>query len=153
MVSNSIHMTPASSKLPYLTLLITGMAIILFSTAGVAHMMGWGANVTEDADGILVPQQAVAAKSTGVYASRRCPECGVVVSMQRIQGRDETALRTTGDARAGNPEGTPGKMSGRYAITIRMSDGSIRVIDDANPPQWRTGERLIVIGGGKPAYP
>jgi len=145
-------MSPASSKLPYLTLLIAGMAIILFSTAGVAHMMGWGANVTEDADGILDPQQAIAAKSTEVYTRRKCPECGVIVSMQKMQSHDE-ALRTTGDARAGNPEATPGKMSGRYAITIRMSDGSIRVIDDTNPPQWRTGERLIVIGGGKSAYP
>lgn len=153
MVSNSIHMAPATHKLPYLGLLIAGVAIILFSTAGVAHMMGWGATVTEDADGILAPQQAVATKSTEVYARRRCPECGVIVSMQRIQDRDEAALQTTGDPRAGNPDGTHGKVSGRYAITIRMSDGSIRVIDYTNPPQWRTGERLIVIGGGQPAYP
>lgn len=154
MVSNSIHMMPASIKLSHLTLLITGMAIILFSTAGIAHMMGWNANVTDDAAGILPPQQAVPAKSAKAYARRRCPECGVIVSMQKIQDRDDApVIQTAGGARAGNPDEVSGKLSSRYAITIRMSDGSIRVIENANPPQWRTGERLIVIGAGKSVSP
>jgi outer membrane lipoprotein SlyB len=38
-----------------------------------------------------------------------------------------------------------------YEIIVRMADGSSRVIDDANPARWRTGERLIVIGGVRPS--
>ena len=35
--------------------------------------------------------------------------------------------------------------------SIRMADGSRRVINDANPESWRAGERLMVIGGVKPS--
>jgi hypothetical protein len=34
-----------------------------------------------------------------------------------------------------------------YEITIRMQDGTMRVIQDANPAQWRRGEPLTVIAG------
>ena len=32
-------------------------------------------------------------------------------------------------------------------ITIRLMDGSSRVIADPNPAQWRPGERVMVIDG------
>ena len=35
----------------------------------------------------------------------------------------------------------------RYDITVRMRDGSIRVIEQAGPANWRVNERLILIGG------
>jgi hypothetical protein len=37
-----------------------------------------------------------------------------------------------------------------HEFIVRMADGSRRVINDANPESWRTGERLMVIGGVKP---
>jgi len=36
---------------------------------------------------------------------------------------------------------------------VRIADGSRRVINDANPASWRTGERLVVIGGGEAVEP
>lgn len=50
-------------------------------------------------------------------AKQRCPECGMIVS---IRGTE---------------------------VVVRMANGSISVIRDANPARWRTGERMMVIAG------
>jgi hypothetical protein len=39
------------------------------------------------------------------------------------------------------------RPSGSYAITIRLRDGSMRVITDAHPAKWRPGERVTLIAG------
>ena len=67
-------MKTQAGKFSYLPLLITGIAVILFSTAGVARMLGWGLSSTGDSDDI-----EVSATSDG-GARPRCPECGVIVS-------------------------------------------------------------------------
>ncbi|OGA22276.1 MAG: hypothetical protein A3I02_04475 [Betaproteobacteria bacterium RIFCSPLOWO2_02_FULL_67_26] len=104
-----------------LPLLISGIAVILFSTAGFARMMGWGLTSTGDSGDILALAQAAPAPTASEARARpKCPECGVIVS-------------TRG-----------------YEITIRMADGSSRVINEAYPARWRTGERLIVIAGTDP---
>ena len=108
-------MKAQADKSSYLPLLITGIAVILFSTAGFARMMGWGLNSTGDSADI-----EVSAKSDG-GAKPRCPECGVIVSTRN------------------------------HEITVRMADGSSRVIEDANPARWRAGERLMVIAGTDPS--
>ena len=111
-------MKTQTGKSSYVPLLITGIAVILFSTAGIARMLGWGLSSTGDSDDI--PTLEVSATSEG-GARPRCPECGVIVSTRSNE------------------------------ITVRMADGSSRVIDDANPARWRTGERLMVIAGTNPS--
>jgi outer membrane lipoprotein SlyB len=39
------------------------------------------------------------------------------------------------------------KSTKSYAITVRLDDGSSRVIDEANPPMWRPGDRVKVSNG------
>ena len=113
-------------------MLITGIAVILFSTAGIARMMGWGANSTADSGDILERDQSATALATGKARARsRCPECGVIVSVREIERHDDD--------------------TGSYEFTVRMADGSKRVIDDVNPARWRPGERLIVIDGAHPS--
>ena len=112
---NGRNMKTQAGKFSYLPLLITGIAVILFSSAGVARMLGWGLSSTGDSDDV-----EVSAKSDG-GARPRCPECGVIVSTR------------------GNE------------FTVRMADGSSRVIEDANPARWRAGERLMVIAGTEPS--
>lgn len=119
-------------------LLITGIAVVVFSTAGIARMMGWGPNSVDDTGNLLAGDQASRAPGTGeARAGPRCPECGMIVSVREIEGRgyrDESRV----------------KPARKYEFAVRMADGTSRVIEDANPARWRTGEHLIVIGGATP---
>ena len=140
-------------KSSYLPLLITGIAVILFSTAGIARMMGWGPNSTGDSGDILTLDQAASVPARSeARAKPRCPECGVIVSMREIQRHDEdSGPGAAGGVTAGNRDATRVKSTRSYEIIVRMADGSRRVIHDAKPASWRTGESLIVIGGVKPS--
>ena len=126
-----------------LPLLITGIIVVLFSTAGFARMMGWGPGSTGESDGILAFDQA---------APSKCPECSVIVSMREIAGRDEDSGRgAEGSMTAGYHDRLRVAAVGRYEITIRQSDRSDRVINLASSARWRPGERVIVIDGAPPS--
>jgi hypothetical protein len=141
--------TDTSSWLP---LLITGLAIILFSTAGIARMMGWGPGSTVDSDDILAPDRALPVLTGEARVQSRCPECGMIVSMQKIESPDgASGPGATDGVAAGNRGETRVKSTERHEIIVRMADGSSRVIDDANPSRWRLGQRLIVIAGAGPS--
>ena len=114
---NGRNMKTQSEQSFWLPLLITGIAIVLFSIAGMARMLGWGMNSTGVSDDIEVS----ATSDDG--AGPRCPECAMIVS------------------------------KGDNEIIVRMADGSSRVIEDANPARWRTGERLMIIAGANPSPP
>jgi hypothetical protein len=146
-------MKTESNKASYLALLITGFAIVLFSTAGIARIMGWGPGSTEDSDDIVALDQAPPL-ADGARAGRRCSECGVIVSMREVGRHDEdTGPGAAGEATAGNRGELRAYEPRHYEIVVRMSDGSSRVIDHASPARWRTGERLIVIAGTEPSRP
>lgn len=148
-------MKTESNKASYLALLITGFAIVLFSTAGIARIMGWGAGSTEDPEDIVALDQAAPVPPAGgARAGARCPECGVIVSMREISGHaDDSGPGAAGEATAGNRGELRVYAPRRYEIMVRMADGSSRVIDHASPARWRTGERLIVIAGTDPSRP
>lgn len=115
------NMKTQAEKPSCLALLVTAIAIVLFSSAGLARMMGWGSNGSEASGDVVAHDQGAAVTGTGVArAGPRCPECAMIVSV----GSDK--------------------------ISVRMADGSSRVLNDANPARWRTGERLIVIAGTGP---
>ena len=106
----------------------------------------------------------------------KCAECGVVESMREIDVRGEgtglgavggavvggvighqvgrgrgndvaTVLGAVGGAVAGNQIEKQVKSTKSYEITVRLDDGSSRVINEANPPAWRTGDKVKVING------
>jgi hypothetical protein len=56
-------------------------------------------------------------------ARPKCPECGTIVS---VRGSE---------------------------VVVRMTDGSISMISEANPARWRTGERMMVITGTGSSQP
>lgn len=140
-------------KSSYLPLLITGIAVILFSTAAIARMMGWGPNSIGDSGDILaLDQTAPVPTMSAARAKPRCPECGVFVSMREIERHDrDSGPAAAGKVTAGNRDETQVKSTKSYEIIVRMAGGSSRVIHDANPARWRTGEGVIVIGGVKPS--
>lgn len=147
-------MQPQSGKSPYfpragaargiLPLLITGIAVVLFSTAGIARMMGWGPGSTGESGGIVALDRE---------APSRCPECGMIVSMREIERHDEdSGPGAAAGVTAANRDEIRVNTTRSYEITVRMADGSSRVIYAANPARWRTGERLIVIAGAIPPH-
>jgi hypothetical protein len=96
--------------------LLLGIAVILFSTAGMPGMMGWNPGAIPALDVPAVKPRA----------GPRCPECGMIVSVQEVERRDEVAPAS-------------------YQFVARMADGSSRMLVDANPRRWRNGERVLVI--------
>ena len=109
-------------------------------------------------------------------ARARCAECGVVESVREIDTKGEgsgigavggavvggvlghqigsgrgqdvaTVVGAVGGAVAGHEIEKRVKSSKSYEITVRFEDGSSRVINEANAPSWRTGDRVKVING------
>ena len=143
--------TQAVKKFSYLPLLIAGIAVVLFSTAGIARMMGWGPNLTEDFGEISALEDAATSEGG---AGPKCSECGFIVSMREIKTHDDNSCTgATSAAAPGNGDETRVISTRNYEINIRMVDGSSRLIIAENPASWRTGERLIVIAGTDPSQP
>ena len=77
----------------------------------------------------------------------KCAECGLIESIREVETGPETASSIpTGGPVVENRNRTPVRSAGRQ-ITIRLQDGSSRVIIDANPGRLRLGERVNVIDG------
>lgn len=104
-------------------LLIAALAAVLLGAAalvGMASLVVW-----PPAPGVsAAPRPAVPAVAR---AKKKCPECGFVQSVRRIEARGAT------------PE--------TYEITVRLRDGSTHVHTDATPANWRRGERIVFIAG------
>ena len=137
----------------YLPSLITVIAVIVFSTAGIARIAGWGTNSTDDSGDILALDLSAPVPATNAARVRaRCPECGVIVSMREIERHDQDSdPGAAGGATASNRGETRVNWTRSYEITVRLADGSSRVINDAKPVRWRPGERVIVIDGANPS--
>jgi hypothetical protein len=72
----------------------------------------------------------------------------VIESARKIEAPDEGAgAKASGRNAPGKSDEINGKPLGSYAITIRLQDGSLRVITDAHPARWRPGERVTLIAG------
>ena len=105
--------------------------VLLFGAAGVALDVTWiprwtGVGARADAP----PAQPEPAVPT----VRRCPHCGWIESKRQIASSV-----------------TDPRSLGIYEYTLRMTDGSSRVFQEALPTSWRVGERLTLINGQDPA--
>jgi outer membrane lipoprotein SlyB len=58
-----------------------------------------------------------------------------------------TVVGAVGGAVAGNQVEKSMKSTKTYEITVRFDDGSSRMITEANPPAWRTGDHVKVVDG------
>lgn len=135
------------------------MAVMLLSTAGFAALMAWmpaPTGVSRD----TLPASSVELEEPGAaidaatlpvkeLARRkvRCGECGLIESIRETEGHGEAIpLIAAGRPVAENRNRTPARSASRE-ITVRLEDGSSRVIVDANPGSLRLGERVKVIDG------
>ena len=160
--NRSVHPESAIMKTAFrspLTLLplIAGAAVLLFGTAGVAHIDGWplgatngrsasGATPTRDTrfddPGASVGPMA----ATDAPARRRCVECGVIASIREVGAYEEPAIA----GMSGN-DARPLMAARSYRFTVRLENGAQHEILDANPSAWRIGERVNVIDGKRSA--
>jgi outer membrane lipoprotein SlyB len=64
------------------------------------------------------------------------------------RGKDAmTVVGAVGGAVAGNQIEKQAKSTKSYDITVRMNDGSRRVIREANATSWRSGDRVKIVDG------
>tara|TARA_R110002074_G_scaffold99392_1_gene214703 strand:- start:835 stop:1353 length:519 start_codon:yes stop_codon:yes gene_type:complete len=151
------------------------IAIVLFSTVGIAAFMGWlpmaygeqnAKSASEVAPHIDHPVENKAV----------CADCGVIVSTQLInnvkktsgvgmvggavvggvlgnqigggRGKDlATVAGAVGGAVAGNEIEKSSGSTQHYEITVRFENGSSRVFNQVNPPTWQSGDQVRVIDG------
>jgi outer membrane lipoprotein SlyB len=119
---------------------------------------------------------APAQVASNAPAQARCAECGVIESIREIDTQGEgsglgavggavvggvlghqvgggrgqdvaTVVGAVGGAVLGNQVEKKVKSTKSYEVTIRMNDGSSRVIHEANAPTWRSGDRVKVVDG------
>ena len=109
-----------------------------------------------DSGPAINPQSLAEAEDTITRRNRaRCPACGVVESMRKIERQGDGGGQYTADVKiarsvTGGASGsaiaanaTTGKG---YEITVRFRDGSTTVLNEASPRTWPLGSRVMVIG-------
>jgi outer membrane lipoprotein SlyB len=106
----------------------------------------------------------------------KCTNCGAIESVREVSDKGEgsglgaaggavvggvlghqvgggsgkqiaTVVGAVGGAVAGNEVEKRVKATKSYDITVRLDDGSTRVINEANPPSWRSGDRVKIVDG------
>ena len=142
-------MNAQAKKFLHLPLLAGGIAAIVISGIAIVSLASTS-GIRNESAAFAEPMQVAMAPAGAAAVSRtyRCAECGVIQSTRKIEARDEWAgayapARTAAGRRAGIGE-TPAH---NYEITIRLQDGSLRVITDAHSAEWRPGEAVTLIAG------
>ena len=136
-------------KFLHFPVLVGGTAAILVSGIVIASLAFSGQEFYAGvAPAEAFETAAVPAIAAPASRARRCAECGVIESVREINAPDETgAVESPGRSAAGKRGEIEAKPPGIYEITIRMQDGSMRVITDAKPARWRYGEPVTIIAG------
>lgn len=111
-----------------------------------------------------------------IAAVASCAECGVIEAVREIDAKGQgsgvgavggavvggllgnqvgagrgkdvmTVVGAVGGALAGNEVEKRVKATKSYEVTVRLSDGTSRVIREASLPAWRIGDKVKVING------
>ncbi|MBE0627144.1 MAG: hypothetical protein IH606_20280 [Burkholderiales bacterium] len=132
-------------KFLQLSPLAGGIAAALVSGIAIAAL----AILARGALGDFVPEAiaappAVAATAGSAYL---CAECGVIEAMREVGVPDARAGIDAPGGKAGRRGGAEAAPLRNYEITIRLRNGTMRVIRDASPANWRHGEPVTVIAG------
>jgi outer membrane lipoprotein SlyB len=142
-------MNAKANKHLHLPLLVGGVAAILAGGIAIASLaisaQGFGGIPARDEAPAADSAPATAAPGARAYT---CTECGVIESTREIGISDEeTRVNALGRIAARNWGAFAPRPDRGYEITIRLRDGSMRVVTDAHPARWRHGERVRIIAG------
>lgn len=109
-------------------------------------------------------------------AIAKCIDCGVIESTREVETKGEgsgigavggavvggvlghqvgggrgkdaaTVIGAVGGVVAGNEIEKRMKSTKSYDVTVRLDDGSARVVHEAAPPAWRAGDRVKIVDG------
>jgi len=108
-------------------MLIAAIAVIVFSVAGIATMMGWmpGAHSSDAGPAGAQPVPASRlAQPRVVTVATNCRDCGVVESMRVVE------------------------QSANYEIRVRMNDGTHRTLYERARPALTVGQKVRVTDRG-----
>jgi hypothetical protein len=169
-----IKILPHFERPAHVPLWIAGIAICVLVASGIGAIVrsipaSYASIPNEDAplkrgaapsryeEGPAIDTQPLAeARDTINRRNRvRCPACGVVESMRKIERQGDVGGRYTADIKVaggvtGGASGTAiaaNTITGKgYEITVRFRDGSTTVLDEASPRTWPLGSRVMVIG-------
>ena len=123
-----------------------------------------------------VAHSAPAPVPARVAAAATCAECGVIESVREVDAKGQgsglgavgggvlggllgnqvgagrgkdvmTVVGVVGGAVAGNEVEKRVKTTKSYQVTVRLNDGSSRVISEASLPTWRNGDKVKVVNG------
>lgn len=124
----------------------------------------------------MVRVDPVAAAPAPMAAMPACAECGVIESVREIEekgagsgigavggavlggllgnqvggGRGQdvmTVVGAVGGGLAGNEVEKRVKSTKRYEITLRLNDGTTRVVSESGLPAWRVGDKVKLVNG------
>ena len=130
---DAVNITPGNAgtvvKHPgilYPLMLIAAIAVIVFSVAGIATMMGWMPGLLSDAGPARA--QPLPASKLGkpriVTAATECRDCGVVESMRAVEKSVDCEIR------------------------VRMNDGTSRTLYERARPALTIGQKVRVTDQG-----
>jgi len=135
------------ARTPSVRLQMGGIAAVLLSLGALAALIAGMPSVAA----VSSAPTFAPALSTDEPTSRvrnRCDQCAVVTAVREI-GPLEHGIHSGPGRRTTTDVGNmmTGEGVRRHEVTVRMRDGSIRLIVQAGPANWRVNERLILIGG------
>jgi outer membrane lipoprotein SlyB len=122
------HAPDKRAGILYPAMLIAAVAVIVFSVLGMATMMGWmpGARSGGAAAGKAADASEAGAISPRPTAMPSCDECGTIESIRA--DKIEKNMKSTVT----------------YQVTVRMSDGTTRMVQEAVLPDLVIGQRVRV---------
>ena len=101
----------------------------MIALGAVASIAGYMSGTRGDGAGQHAVPVAVAAKPL----DRGCMECGVVVAVRSIELKGKKM--------------EPARVTTRYQIQVRMSDGSVKTVTYSSAPAWKAGDRVRLHNG------
>ena len=134
---------PASSSPEVLEqLILAGMDV---ARLNFSH----GSPAEHKARAVLVREIAAKGEGSGLGAAGGAV-VGGLLGHQVGGGRGQdiaTVVGAVGGAVAGNEVEKRVKATKSYDISVRLDNGSTRVINEDNPPSWRSGDRVKIVDG------
>lgn len=160
------------NKFPNALWWVAGIAVTLFSAAGISAFMGWTLSSMADEE---TARSAPATQSSNAVPEK-CRNCGQIESVREVVKRGEgtglgavggavvggvlghqfgdgrgkdvaTAVGVVGGAVAGNEIEKQSKSTKSYEIIVRLDDGSSQKIRAASLPSWQPGDQIKVVDG------
>ncbi len=129
----------AIRALPHTAFLLVVLAVAS-STVAVANVPvpspeGSGGVVQIEPDALAAPAVELPPYPASTQAKprtrARCMTCGVIESIRRLE--------------------PVGALPAAYEFTVRLRDGSTRISSSATQDKWRSGDRIMLMGGLPPS--